>query len=142
MSQLFFVHGINARDFDYAAETKELLDRALPKDHRPHAKFRSIFWADIVRGRSQLYFHQARTSTGIVDSPYRKLVIEGLGDAAAYQKTRNRDNSAYYQIQDRITQVLRDADAPEDRERPLVFIAHSLGCHIVSSYAWDINRLN
>jgi pimeloyl-ACP methyl ester carboxylesterase len=138
---IVFVHGIQARDFDYSVPMRTKVLKALPRSLRPHAKFRSVFWADIVRGRSQLYLQQALLSTHIADTSYRRLVVEGLGDAAAYQKTRSRDNSAYYQIQERITNVLRDADAREDPNRPLIFIGHSLGCHIVSSYAWDINRL-
>lgn len=136
-----FVHGINASDLNFAAPMRELLTQALPRKLRSYVKYKSIFWADIVRGRSQSYLHQARTSTRMVDSAFRRLVVEGLGDAAAYQKTRKRDNSAYFAIQDRVSQALKDADAAEDPQRPLVFICHSLGCHIASSYAWDINRL-
>ena len=112
---IVFVHGIYASDFEYAKSMQSRLIRSLPRTLRRHAKCKSVYWADIVRGRSQLYFHQARTSTGIVDSSYRRLVIEGLGDAAAYQKTRKRENAAYYQIQDRITQALRDADSKKIR---------------------------
>src|ERR1700730_11662130 len=109
---IVFVHGIQASNFEYAAPLQSLLLRRLPKRLRNHAKFKSVFWADIVRGRSQQYMHQACSATEIVDGKYRRLVVEGLGDAAAYQKTRNRANSAYYQIQDRITTALRDADSP------------------------------
>jgi hypothetical protein len=136
-----FMHGINASDLNFAAPMRELLTYALPRKMRSHVKYKSVFWADIVRGRSQSYLQQARTSTRMVDSPYRRLVVEGLGDAAAYQKTRKRDNSAYFAIQDRVSQALKDVDATDDPQRPLIFICHSLGCHIASSYAWDINRL-
>ena len=136
-----FMHGINASDLNFAAPMRELLTYALPRKLRSYVKYQSVFWADIVRGRSQSYLQQARTSARMVDSPYRRLVVEGLGDAAAYQKTRKRDNSAYFAIQDRVSQALKDADAAGDPQRPLIFICHSLGCHIASSYAWDINRL-
>ena len=138
---IVFVHGIHAHEFSYSHEMQRRLIKHTPKPLRGHLKFKSVFWADIVRGRSQLYLHQARAGADIVDNQYRRLVVEGLGDAAAYQKTRTRANSAYYQIQDRITDALRDADSREDPERPLVFIGHSLGCHIISSYVWDTNRL-
>ncbi|MFM9850222.1 MAG: hypothetical protein ACKVP3_24080 [Hyphomicrobiaceae bacterium] len=136
-----FVHGINAASFDYSVPMRERLRKALPRRFRQYAKYKSVFWADIVRGRSQLYLEQAKTTANIVDNRYRRFIVEGLGDAAAYQKTRNRENSAYYQIQERITHALRDAEARDDPERPLIFVGHSLGCHIISSYAWDINRL-
>jgi hypothetical protein len=138
---VIFVHGIHAHDFEYPSAMRQLLLQALPRNLRVHLKSKSVFWADIVRGRSQLYLHQAEVAGGIVNNQYRRLVVEGLGDAAAYQKTRNRDNSAYYQIQDRVSDAIQDAEAREDPARPLVFIGHSLGCHIISSYVWDINRL-
>lgn len=136
-----FVHGINAASFDYSVPMREMLRKALPRRLRQYAKYKSVFWADIVRGRSQLYLEQAKTTANIVDNRYRRFIVEGLGDAAAYQKTRNRENSAYYQIQERLTHALGDAEARDDPDRPLIFVGHSLGCHIVSSYAWDINRL-
>lgn len=138
---VIFVHGIHAHDFEYPSAMRQLLLKALPRNLRVHLKSKSVFWADIVRGRSQLYLHQAEVVGGIVNNQYRRLVVEGLGDAAAYQKTRSRDNSAYFQIQDRVTDAIQDAESREDPTRPLVFIGHSLGCHIISSYAWDINRL-
>jgi hypothetical protein len=98
-------------------------------------KWRSIFWADIVRGRSSGYLYQAITTTNIIDNQYRRLVVEGLGDAAAYQKTWRRENSAYFQIQDRITEALREFEPKEDPLPPLIFVGHSLGCNIISSNA-------
>lgn len=136
-----FVHGINASDLNFAAPMRDLLTRAVPRKLRQYLKYKSVFWADVVRGRSQSYLHQARSSTRMKDTPYRRLVVEGLGDAAAYQKTRKRENSAYFTIQERVHQALKDMDAADDPNRPLVVIGHSLGCHITSSYAWDINRL-
>jgi len=139
---VIFVHGIHAHDSEYSRPFQTGLGRALPRRLRPHLKCRTVFWADIVRGRSQLYLNQAQITAGIADNQYRRLVVEGLGDAAAYQKTRRRENSAYYAIQERLTQALADADPKEDQSRPLVMIGHSLGCHIISSYAWDLNRIN
>jgi hypothetical protein len=138
---IFFVHGMNAQMLDYANSMRDrILDR-LPQTHRTHAKFHTIFWADIVRRRSERYLDQARTDSTISMGTYRRLVVEGLGDAAAYQKTRNSGDSAYYTIQGRISEVIRDAASHDDPSRPIVFIAHSLGGHVISSYAWDVNRL-
>lgn len=139
---VIFVHGIQARDSEYSGAFQTRLRQALPRGLRPNLKCRAVFWGDIVRGRSQLYLNQAQITAGIVDNQYRRLVVEGLGDAAAYQKTRRRENSAYYAIQERLTQALADADPKEDPNRPLIMIGHSLGCHIISSYAWDLNRLS
>ena len=68
--------------------------------------------------------------------------LQGLGDAAAYQKTRQVKDSAYYEIQDRVRRAINnDLYTPGEPNRPLVIIAHSLGCHIASSFTWDLNKL-
>lgn len=136
-----FVHGINVTSQDYYEKMRDRILRAMPRKVRGSVVFRSVFWADIVRGRQQEYMLYARTTTAFRGGTLHKLVIEGLGDAAAYQKTWERDKSAYFDIQERLRRTLHDAaNGPRD-ERPLVFIGHSLGCHIISSYAWDTHKL-
>ena len=120
---------------------RDALLRAMPRQDRQFVVFRAVFWADIVRGRQQEYLSYARTSTSFIGTPLHKLVIEGLGDAAAYQKTKFRRNSAYFEIQDRLKRTIRDAANGRDDARPLIFIGHSLGCHIISSFAWDLHKI-
>ena len=136
-----FVHGIYAENSNYSVAMRDRLVAAMPKPLRPYLNFRPVFWGDIVRPHSQHYLHRAASIAGLHSNHRRRFVVEGLGDAAAYQKTRNRENSAYYRVQRKITDALEMLDTHEDPSRPLVFIAHSLGCHIVSSYAWDTCRL-
>lgn len=136
-----FMHGINASRNDYADGMRDRLIEALPKGMREAVTFRSIFWADIVRVRQKDYWTSATATTSFSPNPLHKLVLEGLGDAAAYQKTRDYRNSAYYAIQARIRETFNSLDEPQFADRPLVIIAHSLGCHIMSSYAWDLHKI-
>jgi hypothetical protein len=39
-----------------------------------------------------------------------------------------------------LTKALINLNDETDPGRPLIFIGHSLGCHIISSFLWDINR--
>ena len=136
-----FVHGIYSENASYSNDMQDCLRRALPPRLRPHLKFAPVFWGEIVRPHSRNFLHQIESQSRLRPTLARRFIVEGLGDAAAYQKTHKRENSAYYLIQQQITETLRRVDAHEDPSRPLVFIAHSLGCHIVSSYAWDISRM-
>jgi hypothetical protein len=134
------VHGINMSQMDYFDPFIDRVRKQLPRTHRTYATFRNVFWADIVRGRQKDYVRHAEAMSDLKTSRLRRFVIEGLGDAAAYQKTRVQ-SSAYFQIQAEIARVLAELDAETVEPRPLVFIGHSLGCHIISSYAWDLNKL-
>ena len=101
-----------------------------------------MFWGDITHGNQKAYFERARQASPMHFKRTRwDIVLQGLGDAAAYIRTRTVDGAAYHRIQDRISLALDQLDVPEYGNRPLVFIGHSLGCQIISSYVWDTNRL-
>ncbi len=135
-----FVHGINVTRQDYYVPMRDAILRGLPRADRECVVFRAAFWADLLRGRQQEYLLYAGTRPGFAPTKLHSMVIEGLGDAAAYQKSYIQ-NSAYFDIQARLRKAISDASTgPEDR-RPLVLVTHSLGCHIASSYAWDIHKL-
>ena len=136
-----FVHGIFARAIQYSAPMQGHLLKLLPRELRKYVDFEEVFWAGPVRGRQTAYMKNARTDADIVENRLRTFFIQGLGDAAAYQKTPRRENSIYYQVHDEINKTLKRYDERLHSSTPLVFIGHSLGSHIISSYAWDLNRL-
>jgi hypothetical protein len=136
---VLFVHGINVSDQNYYLETQSLITNALRRDLRPHVAFSSVFWASEVRPRQRRYLDEVTRAGIFRDDASRRFVVEGLGDAAAYQKTKKRKNAAYYDIQSRLRDGIRHLDERGHENRPLVIIAHSLGCQIASSFAWDVN---
>jgi pimeloyl-ACP methyl ester carboxylesterase len=136
-----FVHGINTLVPGYHEPMENAIKAALPKRLRDQVTFRSVFWAGRVRERQQQYLDAVAKDGLFADTVHRRLVIQGLGDAAAYQKTRSFRNSAYYQIQADVRAVLEDLDKDNLPNRPLIFVGHSLGCHIISTFAWDLNTI-
>jgi hypothetical protein len=136
-----FVHGIFANALKYSAPMQKQLLKLLPQDLRRYLDFEEVFWAGPVRSRQNAYMKNAKTDANIVENKLRTFFIEGLGDAAAYQKTRRRENSIYYQVHDEINETLKRYDGRLHENTPLVFIGHSLGSHIISSYVWDLNKL-
>lgn len=138
---IVFVHGIHTFAPGYHAGMQSAIEACLPKRVRDVATFRSVFWAERVRQRQKEYLDEAAKSRLFPVTPYRSLVVQGLGDAAAYQKTKSFRNSCYYEIQSDIRAVLETLDGDGQPNRPLIFIGHSLGCHIVSSFIWDVNTI-
>ena len=136
-----FVHGIFAEGLSYAEPMRTGLLRLLPRELQPYVTFDSVFWAHEVRGRQRNLMQNVRAHADVVDNHLRRFLIEGLGDAAAYQKTRHRENSMYYKVHASIGQALERLNAPDRTDQPLVLIGHSLGCHIISSFVWDLNKL-
>ncbi len=144
-----FVHGIAVGATGYSKQLeKNILARMgamHPADKggekaTDYVDFREVFWADIVRNHQSNYIDYAERTGKLAPTPLHRLVVEGLGDAAAYQKTQRFKNSAYYKIQKRVRDKIAEAAGGPNDRRPLIVIAHSLGCHIMSTYAWDLHR--
>jgi pimeloyl-ACP methyl ester carboxylesterase len=138
---VIFVHGIANFEKDYHKPMQALIERALPKAVAEQVTFRAVHWAEPVRKRQKTYMDAVQRAGLFRITPFRSLVVEGLGDAAAYQKTEQFQNSSYFDIQDRLRTVLDELDQDGLPDRPLIFVGHSLGCHIISSFAWDINSV-
>jgi hypothetical protein len=138
---IVFVHGILGNKFDFAGKMEQKLRQRLPQPLQDFVHFRSVFWAGTVREHQRDYFGRARNTGNIWHKRLRRFVIEGLGDAAAYQKTRYRKNSVYYEVQQAISAKIESLESRGREKCPLIFIGHSLGCHVISSYLWDINKL-
>ncbi len=138
---VLFVHGINVSTQDYAERAIQRIKNKLPKALRSNATFYAAFWADIVRPHQRAFFEKARNAADLKQTLSRRLALEGLGDAAAYQKTPKRFDAPYFQIQRKVREAIEALDTPGDPARPLIVIGHSLGCHILSSFIWDVNNI-
>lgn len=136
---VLFVHGIRTRGQGFSTHFQEALRRKLRKQ-RGELKFGEVVWSDIVRDKQNNYLNALQKMGLRPQAAFREFVIQGLGDAAAYTKGSSRAG-VYYEIQDRIHAKLAKLEERTDPDRPLVIVAHSLGCHIVSSMLWDARKL-
>jgi hypothetical protein len=138
---VIFVHGIHGNVLDFAGKMELKLREQLADDLQPYLQFRSVFWADKVRGNQGDYYGAVQKARNVRHRRLRKHIIETLGDAAAYQKTPNRQNSVYYEVHEKISNAIDDLDLPDHKNRALVLIGHSLGCHVISTFLYDLNKL-
>jgi hypothetical protein len=134
---VLFVHGINNHDQEFHRPMQERLVRALPRRLRDYVDFEPAIWSQVVRRHQRAYMTELESRALVHNNKYRRMALQGLGDAAAYQKTRDWRNSSYYQIQSEVRAAIDRLDQRGEPTRPLIFIGHSLGCHILSSFAWD-----
>ncbi len=61
------------------------------------------------------------------------------------KKRKHQDNSIYHRVQSQISAKIKSLEVENRAQKimdcPLIFIGHSLGCHVISSYMWDLNKL-
>jgi pimeloyl-ACP methyl ester carboxylesterase len=138
---VIFVHGIGVESNRYDDPLRQGILKQLSSTHANHVEFHSVFWADAVRNRQRGFLNSASNAPGFNAHALHEFVIERLGDASAYQKTSHRVESTYFAIQAKMRQTILAARRGPNDHRPLIFVGHSLGCHIASSYAWDLHKL-
>ena len=134
---VLFVHGINNHDQQFHRPMQDRILKALPSSLRGYVDFEPAIWSEVVRRHQRSYMDRLEALRLVDNNKYRRMALQGLGDAAAYQKTRNYKNSSYYHIQAEVRAAIERLEQRGGPDRPLVFIGHSLGCHILSTFAWD-----
>ncbi len=106
--------------------------------------FKSLYWADITQAPQEQYLKAARSAVPLDFISIREFIVGAFGDASAYQQTGDANNSTQALIHQRIEQQLNDLYVKQlgGNSVPLITIAHSLGCHIISNYIWDVQARN
>jgi len=133
------VHGINTDKPGFSERYQKKVLKALPKPLRQNVTFSEVCWAEHLRERQTRYLNKAEQQ-GLKKSKWRKLAVQALGDAAAYQKISWVKNSSYYRVQRCIIDKLRELETMGN-SRPVIFVGHSFGCHIISTFAWDVHTI-
>jgi pimeloyl-ACP methyl ester carboxylesterase len=139
---VLIVHGMGSQPETFANDLRERLKpriRALGHDDGRIA-WESGYWAaELEHKENELW-----TDMSLGDLRWdrlRRFIVSALGDAVAYRPSGKGHRDVYFNIHDairrRLATLRRELD---DRDRPLVVLAHSLGAHVVSNYAWDARK--
>ena len=134
------LHGMGETKQSYYQELRDDLIQRVGKDAwNDDIHFDHVFYQDILQKPQIEYFKRIRNK---VDSKkLRKFLLYGFSDAGGLEYSRTIDDSAYERTQKRIFDALgRAFAAVESPQSPVVFIAQSLGCQVLSNYIWDAMR--
>ncbi|MEM1105109.1 MAG: hypothetical protein AAGH87_01875 [Pseudomonadota bacterium] len=137
---------IDSAERSYSAKLYQGLSRRLGKKAMARVAWREIAWADLLAKRQREYLLKIRKNTRW-QKP-RKLILENLSDAFAYQRTAvssdaddgARRHNTYRQIHERVHEILARLEKDVLRGAPLILFAHSLGAHIMSNYIYDAQK--
>ncbi|HEU4881644.1 MAG TPA: hypothetical protein VFT45_05345 [Longimicrobium sp.] len=148
---VLLIHGMGNQERGFAApmidELKARVRKAGGDDHQ--IAFQEVWWAPVLADKEETLLRNMADGNDLEWMQLRRFVMHSLADAIAYQDT-NRGPSTdqinvYHQVHNKIAEAMKtlrervragaDADAPD---APLVVIAHSLGCHMISNYIWDV----
>jgi hypothetical protein len=134
------LHGIGSQCPDFAddmvCQLKARVTARLPPEAHASVLFKPICWADILREREEWLFHRMGQFSQLSWQWLRRLIVEWLGDAIAYEPTAT-NRIAYDAIHCRIAKQLLEFADEAGHDTPLCIVAHSFGSVIASNYFKD-----
>jgi len=131
------IHGMGSQKANYSVPMRDEINNRLGVD-ASRVKWEEIYWANILSQREKDYLDEANKHNNLDWITLRRFMISAFGDASAYRKTNDPNNSAYHDIHEKVRAVIADLD--DGTDTPLMVMAHSLGGHIMSNYIYDIQQ--
>lgn len=136
---LITVHGMGETPPDYADGLVRLLQAKLGPSLHARVDYRSIYYQDILQRNEQVIWQRVAANSKVHYDDLRKFVLFGLGDAAGLENRKEIDGSVYELAQAEIARTMLAAYAANPT-MPVVFLTHSLGCQVLSSYIYDAQK--
>lgn len=132
------IHGMGEVDDNYYLDMKTAVKSRLGAKW-DNVEFRAIQYQRILQPNEDQYLGAVQK---LVSGHWlRKLMINGFADAGSLEYSRSTPNGPYEQVQKVIFDELGSAFAAVGKKPlPIVFLAHSLGCEVLSNYIWDANK--
>lgn len=135
---LITVHGMGQTPPTYADGLMERL-RAQLGTVAEKVVMRSVYYQKILQDNQTYVWKRTRALATVRYPELRKFVLFGFGDAAGLENRKEFPNSVYELAQGEIALTLLSAHAVRPG-MPVVFVAQSLGCHVLSSYIYDAQK--
>ena len=136
-ASLVTIHGMGRIATTYYRD----LERALLRRLHPGA---SALKVHPVYFKHLLEPHQKRVWNAVSSQVrwrgLRQFGLYSLGDVAGLVARKSKPDSPYTRSQVVIARVLHLARAAMGGNGPVVLVAHSLGCQVLSNYLWDAQR--
>lgn len=142
------IHGMGSQDENFATEFETELLAALKREKAKPADvaIQPIWWADIVAPRQHDLLDRLNEKKDLEWGRLRSFVVEALGDAIAYQKTvkptasPEQETRVYELVHKVIGRKMHALAEKVGANAPLVVVAHSLGCHMISNFIYDVDH--
>lgn len=135
---LLTVHGMGETPREYAEQLFRAVSGRLG-DARAQVDFRSVYYQDILKPNQETVWAKLDAGTKLHYDELRRFLLFGFGDAAGLENRKEIQGSVYELAQAAIARQLLGVwkNVPDAR---IVFLAHSLGCQVLSSYVYDAQK--
>lgn len=133
---LITIHGMGDTERDYYTEFYDEIKKSLGKTAWDKVIFKYLYYQDILQGNEEAIFNRMREQIDWMK--LRKFLLYGFSDAASLEYKKDAINSPYFLTQEMIMQCMDEIfDESGQIEIPVIVLAQSLGCQVISNYIWD-----
>lgn len=133
---LVTIHGMGDTERDYYTEFYDEIKKSLGKTAWDKVIFKHLYYQDILQGNQEAIFNRMRDQIDWMK--LRKFLLYGFSDAASLEYKKGAIDSPYFLTQKMIMQSMDEIfDDSGQKEIPVIILAQSLGCQVISSYIWD-----
>ncbi|HED39987.1 MAG TPA: hypothetical protein ENJ13_06110 [Chromatiales bacterium] len=140
---LITLHGMGKKKPHYFSDLEDGLKKSLGNDWM-RISFQKVQYASILQEpQNKLWRDMVSSSANDLDATkIRQFFLFGFGDAGSLEYSAHNDKVKYLDVQKEIQSALRKAyvDLGQDKSKPIVIIAQSLGCQVISNYLWDADH--
>ena len=133
---LLAVHGMGDTPPNFADEFKAAIRKRLGAKWQ-NVHFESVYYQPVLQGSQRQVFDAMRKHIDWMR--LREFMLYGFSDAASLEFKKDEVDSPYFRAQEVVLNVL-DRVHQSVGDVPVVIIAQSLGCQVLSSYLWDAER--
>ena len=134
---LLTIHGMGLQTPAFDSVLRQNLSQRLDDPVKNALHFQSVFYQDLIQP-TETRVWQALERAVLSWRSLRKFALFYLGDVSAYLYKPEAPDSTYMLVHRRIETALSALQRELGGEDgPVVVIAHSLGCYILSNYIWD-----
>lgn len=132
---LLTIHGMGNTDRGYETDLLTSLRKRLGKDAANSFSPYPVYYQDLLQDNEKQVWDAVDKLVHYDD--LRRFILYGFADAAGLENRKEVLGSVYESAQLRIADQMMRARKDLGAGAPLVVIAQSLGCHVMSSYLWD-----
>lgn len=136
------IHGMGHGIYDFADDFIAAVEKNLDSQLAASVGWIPLYWADLLDGQQKRYLERANASARLDWQPLREFIVQSLGDVVAYRQAPEVGHSVYNRVHDRIFKAFSTSWRRDFRgtNPPLIWVANSLGTHVMSNFIWDIMR--
>jgi hypothetical protein len=135
------IHGMGETEKEYYQGLKQSLEKQLGEKVWSQVHFEPIYYQKALQYYQHSVWEKMRHSTTLAWQDLRKFMLFGFSDASTLEHRATDDGSVYKLIQKIIVYALKTVRHKlSSNQTPIVIVAHSLGCQVISNYLWDAQK--